>query len=131
MRGHQILTLGHISCSREDLFPIWFAHFTLTIDNHSNDNLTDCVNHEPSDTVTDRLNIALNSSGPGFRLRLCQNTTYAIQSPLFFAAPNQEISTVGLPIEGLDGTDLRATLLVNGSTASDGTGHTTAVDGKD
>ena len=101
------------------------------VGNHSKDNLTDCVDPDPSSTITDRLNIALNSSGPGFRLRLCLNKTYAIQAPLIFTAPNQEISTVGLPIEGLNGADSRATLLVNGSRASDGTGHTTAVVGKD
>ncbi|KAF8317015.1 uncharacterized protein EI90DRAFT_214800 [Cantharellus anzutake] len=80
-------------------------------------------------TLTDRLNIALNTSGPGYRLRLCQNTTYTIQAPIHFFAPNQEISTVGLPVEGEDGEDLRAILLINGPVAN-GVGHTTAVDGQ-
>src|SRR5271170_6474026 len=37
-----------------------------------NDNTT-CISAEPADTVTDRLNLALNSSGPGFILSLCPN----------------------------------------------------------
>ena len=123
-------TLGHISCSRESRTSHSDIHADF-VGAHSNDNLTDCVNPDPSNTLTDRLNIALNSSGSGFRLRLCLNTTYAIQAPILFAAQNQEISTVGLPVESENGTDLRATLLVNGPMTDDGTGHTTAVDGKD
>lgn len=44
------------------------------------------------------------------------------------SAQGQEISTIGYPIEQEDGTDLRATLVVNGP-VSDGQGHTTAIDG--
>jgi hypothetical protein len=82
-----------------------------------------CILPEPVDTVTDRLNLALNSSGPGFILQLCPNAHYMIQAPIFFAAPNQEISTVGYPTD-----DSRATLVVSGL-VSNGQGHTTAVDG--
>ncbi len=82
-----------------------------------------CISPDPANTVTDRLNIALNSSGPGFVLQLCPNAHYMIQAPILFAAPNQEISTVGYPTD-----DSRATLVVDGPVAN-GTGHTTAVDG--
>jgi len=82
-----------------------------------------CVLPDPANTVTDRLNIALNSSGPGFILQLCPNAHYIILAPILFAAPNQEISTVGYPTD-----DSRATLVVNGPVAN-GQGHTTAVDG--
>ncbi|PFH47806.1 hypothetical protein AMATHDRAFT_66860 [Amanita thiersii Skay4041] len=83
----------------------------------------DCEPPDPANTVTDRLNTLLNSSGPGYVLRLCPRKRYMIQSPILFAAPNQEISTLGYPT----GND-RATLVVNGPVA-DGKGHTTAVDG--
>lgn len=43
-------------------------------------------------------------------------------------ANGQEISTEGYPIEEEDGTDKRATLVVNGP-VSDGKGHTTAIEG--
>ncbi|KAI0303982.1 hypothetical protein BC826DRAFT_1128648 [Russula brevipes] len=78
---------------------------------------------DPANTITDRLNIALNSSGPNFVLHLCPNAHYLIQSPILFSAPNQEISTVGYPTD-----DSRATLVVSGPVAN-GQGHTTAVDG--
>jgi hypothetical protein len=82
-----------------------------------------CIDPNPASNITDRLNIALNSSGPGFILQLCANAQYMIQRPILFAAPNQEISTQGYP------TDYsRATLVVNGP-VSNGKGHTTAVDG--
>ncbi|KAH9015928.1 hypothetical protein EDB85DRAFT_2076291 [Lactarius pseudohatsudake] len=84
---------------------------------------TNLAHPNPANTVTDRLNIALNSSGPGFVLQLCPNAHYMIQAPILFAAPDQEISTVGYPTD-----DSRATLVVNGPVAN-GTGHTTAVDG--
>ncbi|KAI0254812.1 pectin lyase fold/virulence factor [Lactifluus subvellereus] len=87
------------------------------------DGTTGCIPPDPANTVTDRLNIALNSSGPGFVLRLCPNAYYLIQAPILFAAPNQEISTVGYPTD-----DSRATLVVSGPVAN-GNGHTTAVDG--
>ncbi|KAI0307063.1 hypothetical protein B0F90DRAFT_1684773 [Multifurca ochricompacta] len=84
---------------------------------------TGCISPDPANTVTDRLNIALNSSGPGFVLQLCPNSQYMIQAPILFAAPNQEISTVGYPTD-----HSRATLVVSGPVAN-GQGHTTAVDG--
>lgn len=82
-----------------------------------------CIDPNPANTVTDRLNIALNSSGPGFVLRLCPNAQYLIQAPILFAAPNQEISTQGYPTDST-----RATLVVSGPVAN-GIGHTNAVDG--
>lgn len=82
-----------------------------------------CQDPNPQDTVTDRLNTLLNSSGPGYVLTLCPSQQYLIQAPLLFAAPNQEISTAGYPTG-----DSRAMLVVNGP-VSNGTGHTTAVDG--
>ncbi|TFY69179.1 hypothetical protein EVG20_g3253 [Dentipellis fragilis] len=84
---------------------------------------SDCISPDPQNTVTDRMNIALNTSGPGYILKLCQNTQYFIVEPIKFAAPNQEISTVGYPTG-----DERAVLVVNGPVA-DGQGHTTAIDG--
>ena len=84
---------------------------------------TSCIPPDPANTVTDRLNIALNSSGAGFVLQLCPNENYFIQAPILFAAPNQEISTVGYPTD-----KSRATLVVSGPVAN-GQGHTTAVDG--
>ena len=83
----------------------------------------DCEPADPANTVTDRLNTLLNSSGDGYILPLCPSTNYLIQAPILFAAPNQEIRTVGEPYG-----DERATLVVAGPVAN-GTGHTTAVDG--
>ncbi|TCD67510.1 hypothetical protein EIP91_012315 [Steccherinum ochraceum] len=83
----------------------------------------DCEPADPANTVTDRLNTLLNSSGPGYVLPLCPSTNYLIQAPILFAAPNQEIRTVGEPFG-----DERATLVVAGPVAN-GSGHTTAVDG--
>ncbi len=82
-----------------------------------------CISPNPPNTATDRLNSALQSSGPGFILSLCPNAQYMIQAPIVFTAPNQEISTQGYPTDGS-----RATLVVNGPVAN-GRGHTTAVDG--
>ncbi|KAJ7194593.1 pectin lyase fold/virulence factor [Mycena pura] len=82
-----------------------------------------CVDPDPANTVTDRINTLLNSSGPGYVLTLCPNREYVLQSPILFAAPDQEISTLGYPTDGS-----RATLTVNGPVAN-GVGHTTAVDG--
>jgi hypothetical protein len=82
-----------------------------------------CIPPDPANTVTDRLNLALNSSGSGFVLQLCPNARYMIQAPILFAAPNQEISTSGYPTD-----DSRATLVVSGP-VENGQGHTTAVDG--
>ena len=65
----------------------------------------------------------LNSSGPGFVLNLCPSTQYLIQAPVLFAAPNQEIRTLGEPFG-----DERAILVVAGPVAN-GSGHTTAIDG--
>ena len=46
-----------------------------------------------------------------------------IQGPIFFAAPNQEISTLGYPTD-----NSRATLVVSGP-VTNSQSHTTAVDG--
>lgn len=83
----------------------------------------DCEPENPLNTLTDRLNTLLNSSGPGYILPLCPSTQYYIQAPILFFAPGQEISTVGYP-----SGDERATLVVDGPVAL-GQGHTTAVDG--
>ncbi|KAJ8502339.1 hypothetical protein ONZ45_g11858 [Pleurotus djamor] len=74
------------------------------------DDSADCISPDPANTVTDRLNTLLNSSGPGFVLTLCPRREYLILTPLFFAAPNQEISTLGYPFG-----DARATLVINGT----------------
>jgi hypothetical protein len=84
---------------------------------------TNCVPADPDNTLTDRLNTLLNSSGPGYVLQLCPSTNYLIEAPILFAFPQQEISTLGYPTG-----DERATLVVNGP-VSNGSGHTTAVDG--
>ncbi|KAH8096720.1 hypothetical protein BXZ70DRAFT_895862 [Cristinia sonorae] len=83
----------------------------------------DCEPADPANTVTDRLNTLLNSSGPGYVLPLCPSQQYLLLAPLLFAAPNQEIRTVGEPFG-----DERATLVVNGP-VDNGQGHTVAVDG--
>ncbi|TDL29398.1 hypothetical protein BD410DRAFT_779798 [Rickenella mellea] len=83
----------------------------------------DCVNPNPDNTLTDRLNTALNSSGPGYVLSLCPNTEYIILAPIHFAFPGQEMSTLGYPTG-----EARAVLTVQGPVRN-GTGHTTAVDG--
>ncbi|KAI0353125.1 hypothetical protein OH77DRAFT_1484457 [Trametes cingulata] len=83
----------------------------------------DCEPADPLNTLTDRLNTLLNSSGPGYVLPLCPGVQYFIQAPILFAAQDQEISTVGYPTG-----DDRATLVVAGPVAN-GQGHTTAVDG--
>jgi hypothetical protein len=83
----------------------------------------DCVAPDPANTVADRINTLLKSSGAGYILQLCPGKQYLIQSPILFAAPQQEISTLGYPTG-----DDRATLVVSGPVA-DGKGHTTAVDG--
>ncbi|KDQ64203.1 hypothetical protein JAAARDRAFT_27830 [Jaapia argillacea MUCL 33604] len=82
-----------------------------------------CISPDPDNTLTDRMNIALNSSGPGYILSLCPGKQYIITAPILFAAPQQEISTQGYPTD-----DQRATLVVMGPVAN-GAGHTTAVDG--
>lgn len=83
----------------------------------------DCEPADPLNTLTDRLNTLLNSSGSGYTLPLCPSTQYYIQAPILFYAPYQEISTVGYPTG-----DERATLVVVGPVAN-GQGQTTAVDG--
>ncbi|KAF5371201.1 hypothetical protein D9758_004094 [Tetrapyrgos nigripes] len=85
--------------------------------------VSDCISPDPANTLTDRINIALNSSSDGYILKLCPSTQYLLQAPILFAFPNQEISTVGYPTD-----DTRATVVVNGP-VSNGAGHTTAVDG--
>ncbi|KAF9226886.1 hypothetical protein BS17DRAFT_776286 [Gyrodon lividus] len=87
------------------------------------DDTTNCEPPDPANTLTDRLNTLLNSSGPGYVLNLCPGKQYIITAPILFAASNQEISTVGYPTG-----DDRATLVVDGPVAN-GTGHTTAIDG--
>ncbi|KAJ7248467.1 hypothetical protein C8J57DRAFT_1189704 [Mycena rebaudengoi] len=82
-----------------------------------------CVNPDPANTVTDRINGRLRSSGTGYVLRLCPGRQYHIQQPILFTAPNQEVSTQGYPTD-----DARATLVVSGPVEK-GAGHTTAVDG--
>ncbi|KAF8550377.1 hypothetical protein OG21DRAFT_1468783 [Imleria badia] len=84
---------------------------------------SNCEDPNPANTLTDRLNTLLNSSGAGYTLSLCPGQQYIITAPILFAAPNQEISTVGYPTDST-----RATLVVDGP-VSNGTGHTTAVDG--
>ncbi|KAG2129000.1 hypothetical protein DEU56DRAFT_861236 [Suillus clintonianus] len=84
---------------------------------------SNCEPADPNSTLTDRLNTLLNSSGSGYVLNLCPSTQYLIQAPILFAAPNQEISTLGYPTD-----NSRAVLVVAGP-VSNGTGHTTAVDG--
>ncbi|KAI0832713.1 pectin lyase fold/virulence factor [Trametes gibbosa] len=83
----------------------------------------DCEPADPLNTLTDRLNTLLNSSGAGYVLPLCPGVEYFIQAPILFAAQDQEISTAGYPTDGT-----RATLVVAGPVAN-GQGHTTAVDG--
>jgi parallel beta-helix repeat protein len=70
------------------------------------------------------LNNLLANSGEGYVLQLCPQQSYLIQAPIAFASPNQEISTQGYPTD-----NTRATLLVSGPIFSNGSGHTTAVDG--
>jgi parallel beta-helix repeat protein len=77
-----------------------------------------CFAASPTNTLTNRLNQALNSSGSGYTLSLCPNTQYPVTASINFAFPNQEISTQGYPTD-----DSRALIIVNG------TGQTTAVDG--
>ncbi|KAJ3550807.1 hypothetical protein NMY22_g225 [Coprinellus aureogranulatus] len=83
----------------------------------------ECEPADPANTVTDRLNKALQDGGAGYTLRLCPSQRYLIQAPIKFTQPNQEISTAGYPTG-----DERAMLVVSGPVA-DGKGHTTAVDG--
>jgi len=83
-----------------------------------------CFAAEPTDTLTDRLNLALNSSTDGYVLSLCPNTEYPITAPILFAFPDQEISTEGYPTD-----DSRALIIVSGALAKDGSGQTTAIDG--
>lgn len=96
------------------------AHTGIAMMNRDDNN---CEPPDPANTVTDRLNTLLNSTGPGYTLQLCPGAQYLIQEPLFFSFPDQEISTFGYPTG-----DDRATLVVNGPVAN-GQGHTTAVDG--
>ncbi|KAJ7639529.1 hypothetical protein FB45DRAFT_828419 [Roridomyces roridus] len=105
--------------ARYDISPVEFREVDFT----RRDDDSDCVNPDPANTVTDRINGLLSSSGPGYVLRLCPGREYIMQSPILFAAPGQEISTLGYPTD-----DSRATFVVNGPVAN-GAGHTTAVDG--
>ncbi|KAG9098629.1 hypothetical protein FRC07_010608, partial [Ceratobasidium sp. 392] len=78
----------------------------------------------PTQGLTERMNAALANGGENYIVSLCPNTTYPLTAPLEFKNKNQEISTFGYPVD-----HTRAILLVNGSTANDGTGHTVAVGG--
>uniref|UniRef100_A0A0W0FM64 Right handed beta helix domain-containing protein n=1 Tax=Moniliophthora roreri TaxID=221103 RepID=A0A0W0FM64_MONRR len=82
-----------------------------------------CIPAEPENTLTDRLNNLLHSSGDGYVLRLCQNMRYPIQAPIRFAHPYQEISTIGYPTDAA-----RATIVVSGPVVN-GNGHSAAVEG--
>ncbi|KAF8514858.1 hypothetical protein BU17DRAFT_68219 [Hysterangium stoloniferum] len=85
-----------------------------------------CEPAEPANTVTDRLNGLLSSGGAGYVLSLCPNQNYTITAPLQFTAPNQEISTQGLPSD-----DSRAMLSISGPVLQPGqANHTTAVSGQ-
>jgi len=85
-----------------------------------------CVPATASESLdlTQKLNGLLQNGGENYTLSLCPNTTYPLTAPLVFTNKNQEISTAGYPLD-----DARAVLLVNGSTAADGTGHTVAIQG--
>ncbi|EJU06387.1 hypothetical protein DACRYDRAFT_73816 [Dacryopinax primogenitus] len=79
----------------------------------------DCIPAAPANTVTDRLQAALQK--PGDTLALCPGQEYLILQPINFTASDQEIYTLGYPTD-----DSRACLTVNGVVAN-GTGHTTAI----
>ena len=115
--------LPFISCSLPPMSP---RHLVSRQDNGGAN--SSCINPDPQNTVADRINLAFNSSGPGYIVRLCQGREYYIDSPIVLFANGQEISTEGYPIEQENGTDLRATLFVNGPVAG-GQGHTTAIAG--
>jgi hypothetical protein len=122
--------LDRRSHARAPLKQVWSLSISVMVTNsslspvlsHRADN-TLCISPTPVNTVTDRLNRALQSSGTGFILSLCPSAQYMIQAPIVFTAPNQEISTLGYPTG-----DSRATLVVSGPVPN-GQGHTTAVDG--
>ena len=78
---------------------------------------------EPQNTLVDRINGALNSSGPNFILSLCPNTEYKIDNTLVFAANGQEISTQGYPTG-----DSRAMISILGDVVN-GTGLATLIQG--
>lgn len=102
--------------------------FTRAMRKMSSRQSADCEDPNPLNTLTDRLNTLLNSSGPGYTLSLCPSQQYYIEAPLLFSFADQEISTLGYPTPDASGVDERAILIVNGP-VSNGTGHTTAVDG--
>lgn len=101
----------------------WSYETILCRDDHILSSRDDCEPANPDNTLTDRLNTLLNSSGPGYILPLCPSTQYLIEAPILLFAPDQEISTAGYP-----SGDERAVLVVNGPVMN-GTGHTNAVDG--
>ncbi|KAG8741297.1 hypothetical protein FRC12_015715, partial [Ceratobasidium sp. 428] len=113
-------SLGH---EQRQAFELWRRQRHRGLSSRQTTN-TSCVGAIPAQGLTERLNTALANGGEGYILSLCPNTTYPLTAPLVFKNKNQEISTVGYPVDGS-----RATLLVNGSTANDGTGHTVAVVG--
>ncbi|KAG8712605.1 hypothetical protein FRC08_014320 [Ceratobasidium sp. 394] len=85
---------------------------------------TSCVSATPTQGLTERMNALLQNGGENYKLSLCPSTIYPLTAPLVFTNKNQEISTFGYPVD-----ESRATLLVNGSTADGGSGHTVAVQG--
>jgi hypothetical protein len=97
-------------------------HNRAHADMHPRQDTSNCQDPNPANTLTDRLNTLLNSSGPGYILSLCLNQQYLIEAPLLYTSPDKEISTSGYPAG-----DDRAILVVNGPVFN-GTGHTTAVD---
>ena len=78
---------------------------------------------DPQNTLVDRINTALNSSGENYILSLCPNTEYLIDDTLIFFAKGQEISTQGYPTDGS-----RAMITVTGDIVN-GKGLSTAIQG--
>lgn len=116
--------------ARAPLQQVWLLKIYVVVTNSSvspalshRANSTSCIAPIPVNNVTERLNLALNSSGPGFVLSLCPSAQYMIKAPIVFTAPYQEISTLGYPTD-----NSRATLVVSGPIIN-GKGQTTAVDG--
>ncbi|CAK5275164.1 unnamed protein product [Mycena citricolor] len=95
------------------------AH-TMTPSGPSTSVQHDCIDPEPSETVSTRINALLRTSGPGHTIRLCPRKRYLLDQPLVFGAENQEICTLGYPTG-----DDRATLVVSGPSGE----HSVAVDG--
>jgi hypothetical protein len=85
-----------------------------------------CEPADPTNNVSERLNQLLSSGGAGYTLSLCPNQNYPITAALQFTAPDQEISTQGLPTDSS-----RAMLTITGPVMqSNQPNHTTAVQGQ-